>query len=43
MKLEFVTKLYADAVLSGERALESVPEMLREQVSTIIKERKDND
>jgi len=42
MKLEFITKLYADAVLSGERTLESVPEMLHEQVSVIIKERKEN-
>ncbi len=42
MKLTFITKLYVDAVLSGERTLESVPETLREQVSVIIKERKDN-
>ena len=40
LNMEYIGKLYADAVVKGKRTLDSVPETIREQVSKLVEESK---
>lgn len=42
MALTYLTKLYVDAVISGQRTIDTVPDTLRQDVISLLKERKDN-
>ena len=41
MSLDYLSKMYADAVITGKRTIESVPVVIREQVTQLIAERRD--
>lgn len=42
MNLDFLAKMYANAVEQGNRTIDSVPDVIKEKVENILKENKNN-
>ena len=42
MNLDFIIKMYADAVVQGKRTIDSVPDVVKEKVAEVIKENTKN-